>query len=90
MPRDVESVRLATCQLQARAVKDFDDFLSNVEYFIDVASGYKSDFICFPELFTLSLLSFQKSDISPADAIDKLTAHREPLVKALSLSLIHI
>ena len=84
VPRDVESVRLATCQLQARAVSDFDDFLKNVEYFVDVASGYQSDFIVFPELFTLSLLSFEKSDISPADAIEKLTAHREPLVKALS------
>lgn len=84
VPRDVESVRLAACQLQARAVRDFDHFLTNVEYFVDVASGYRSDFIVFPELFTLSLLSFEEPDISPAEAIDKLTAHREPLIKALS------
>ena len=84
VPRDIESVRLATCQFQARAVEDFDEFLRNVEYFVDVASGYRSDFIVFPELFTLSLLSFERSDLTPAEAIDKLTEHREPLVKALS------
>jgi predicted amidohydrolase/GNAT superfamily N-acetyltransferase len=84
VPRDIESVRLATCQLQARPVKDFEEFLHNIEYFVDVASGYQSDFIVFPELFTLSLLSFERRDLSPAEAIDKLTQHREPLVKALS------
>lgn len=84
VPRDIESVRLATCQLQARAVADFDEFVRNVEYFVDVASGYGSDFIVFPELFTLSLLSFEKSDLSPAEAIDKLTQHRKPLVERLS------
>ena len=40
VPRDVESVRIATCQLQARAVKDFDEFIGQVEYFVDVAADY--------------------------------------------------
>ncbi|MBR0552255.1 GNAT family N-acetyltransferase [Stakelama marina] len=84
VPRDVEGVRLATCQLQARAVKDFDEFVRNVEYFVDVAAGYESDFVVFPELFTLSLLSFEKRELSPAEAIDRLTDHRKPLVDELS------
>ena len=61
MPRDVESVRIATCQLQARAVSGFDEFMRHVEYFVDVASDYESDFILFPELFTLMLLRSRRS-----------------------------
>ncbi|GGO94723.1 GNAT family N-acetyltransferase [Stakelama pacifica] len=84
VPRDIESVRLATCQLQARAVKDFDEFIRNVEYFVDVAASYECDFICFPELCSLSLLSFERKKLSPMEAIDRLTDHRQPLVDALS------
>src|SRR3546814_7315185 len=84
VPRDVESVRLATVQLQARPVKDFAEFIHNIEYFVDVASNYSADFVVFPELFTLSLLSFEPEQLSATEAIDRLTAHRGPLVKELS------
>ncbi|UZK70798.1 bifunctional GNAT family N-acetyltransferase/carbon-nitrogen hydrolase family protein [Sphingomonas sp. S1-29] len=84
VPRHVESVRLATVQLQARAVKDFAEFVKNVEYFVDVAADYRSDFVVFPELFTLSLLSFESETLSPMEAIDRLTEHRAPIVAELS------
>ncbi len=84
VPRDVESVRLATVQLQARAVADFDEFIRNIEYFVDVASDYRANFVVFPELFTLSLLSFETAKLSPMEAIDRLTEHRAPLVAELS------
>jgi predicted amidohydrolase len=71
----VEAVRIAACQLQARAVSDFDEFVSNVRYFVDVAADYGSDFIVFPELFTLSLLSFEKEELSPIEAIEKLSSY---------------
>jgi ribosomal protein S18 acetylase RimI-like enzyme len=38
IPRGVESVRVAACQLQARAVKSYDEFMHNVEYFVDGAA----------------------------------------------------
>ena len=84
VPRDVESVRLATVQFQARAVENFAEFVKNVEYFVDVAADYRSDFVVFPELFTLSLLSFEKDKLSPMEAIDRLTEHRAPIVAELS------
>jgi predicted amidohydrolase/GNAT superfamily N-acetyltransferase len=84
VPRDIESVRLATVQLQARAVQDFEEFLQQIEYFVDVAADYRADFVVFPELFTLSLLSFEKKKLSPMEAIDRLTDHTQPLVEALS------
>ena len=84
VPRDVESVRLATVQFQARAVGDFAEFVKNVEYFVDVAADYRSDFVVFPELFTMPLLSFEAETLSPMAAIDRMTEYREPIVAELS------
>ncbi|MBX3419456.1 MAG: GNAT family N-acetyltransferase [Pirellulaceae bacterium] len=58
----VEPVRLAVVQYQMRAIKSFEDFATQCEFFIDVASDYKSDFVMFPELFTTQLLSFVKPE----------------------------
>ena len=75
VPRDVESVRLATVQLQARAVADFADFVRTIEYFVDVAADYEADFVVFPELFTLMLLSSEERELSPHEAIEALSRY---------------
>lgn len=54
----VHNVRLATVQWQMRAITGFEQFERQVEYFVDVASDYRCDFVTFPELFTLELMSF--------------------------------
>jgi len=51
-------VRICTVQYRMRKIGGFDEFAEQCEYFVDVASGYKSDFVVFPEIFTLQLLSF--------------------------------
>jgi predicted amidohydrolase/GNAT superfamily N-acetyltransferase len=84
LPRGVEAVRVATCQLQARAVKDYDEFLSTIRYFVDVASDYESDFILFPELFTLMLLSFEEKELSPVEAIERLSEYTPRLKSDIS------
>lgn len=84
VPRGVEDVRIATVQLQARAVGSFEEFIRNVEYFVDVASDYRSDFVVFPELFTLPLLAFEKKKLSPTEAIDRLTEYTPALNRELS------
>lgn len=58
----VEPIRLCIVQFQMRPVDSFDDFAQQCEFFIDVASDYKSDFILFPELMTTELLSCVKAD----------------------------
>ena len=73
IPRGVDSARIATVQLQARAVESFEEFIRNVEYFVDVAADYRCDFVLFPEMFTMSLLSFAKKKMSPQEAIDALS-----------------
>ena len=84
VPRGVESVRIATCQMQARAVKDFDEFIGQVEYFVDVAADYEADFILFPELFTLMLLSAEDEELSPIEAIEALSRYTPRIRKTLS------
>jgi predicted amidohydrolase len=84
LPRGVESVRVATCQMQARAVSGFDEFVRNIEYFVDVAADYRADFIVFPELFTLQLLSCESNELSPVDAIEKLSGYTARLRQVLS------
>ncbi|WP_375290453.1 GNAT family N-acetyltransferase [Qipengyuania sp.] len=84
LPRDVESVRIATCQLQARAVKDFDDFIRTVEYFVDVAADYEADFIVFPEMFTLMLLSAEENELTPLEAIERLSDYTPKIRERLS------
>ena len=84
LPRDVESVRIATCQLQARAVSGFDEFMRQIEYFVDVAADYDADFIVFPEMFTVMLLSAEPSELTPLEAIERLSDYTPRIRKRLS------
>ena len=79
-----DSVRVATVQFQQRAVRSFEDFAHNVEYFVDVVADYKADFAVFPELFTLQLLSIENQKIPAAKAIAELDRHTQPLKELLS------
>jgi len=50
-------VRICAVQWQMRTISGFKEFSDQAQYFIDVASDYRSDFVVFPELFTTQLLS---------------------------------
>jgi predicted amidohydrolase/ribosomal protein S18 acetylase RimI-like enzyme len=64
-------VRVCTVQYQMRQISSFEEFSQQCEYFVDVASGYRCDFILFPDRFTTQLLTFLKTD-RPALAMRKL------------------
>lgn len=66
-----KKIRICAVQYQMREIKSFDDMAKQCEYFTDVASGYKSDFVLFPEIFTLQLLSFLPNE-RPGIAVRKL------------------
>jgi len=55
-------VRLSAVQYQMRRIANFDEFATQSEFFVDVASDYKADFLLFPELFTTQLLSTIKAE----------------------------
>ncbi len=67
-----KAVRICAVQYQMREIKGFDEFARQCEYFVDVASDYKSDFILFPENFTTQLLTFMKPE-RPGLAMRKLS-----------------
>ncbi len=77
-----DSVRVASVQYQQRRIKSFEEFATQVEYFTDIAADYNADFVTFPELITLQLLSIENEELSPVDSIRKLS-HYTPQVKEL-------
>lgn len=68
----VAPVRICAVQYQMRFINSFDEFARQCEYFIDVASDYRSDFIIFPEMFTCQLLSYLPPE-RPAEAMRRLS-----------------
>jgi predicted amidohydrolase/ribosomal protein S18 acetylase RimI-like enzyme len=76
-------VRICVVQYQMRPIKSFDEFAIQCEYFVDVASGYKSDFILFPEIFTLQLLSLFPKE-NPGSAARKIGKFTEQYLELFS------
>jgi predicted amidohydrolase len=72
-----DNVRVAAVQFQMRGIEDKQDFAAKVEYFVAVAADYGADFITFPELFTLQLLSMEREPLAGPAAIDHLTSYTE-------------
>ncbi len=80
------SVRIVTVQYKQRAVESFQEFASIVEYYVDVAGDYRTDFLLFPELFTMQLLSIENEEVSSYKAIKHMTTYTER-IKELFRSL---
>ncbi len=78
--RLVDTVRIACVQYCQRRVESFDKFAQYVEYFVDVVADYYADFVLFPELFTLQLLSIDNKKIDPAHAIYELNRYTEQYI----------
>jgi predicted amidohydrolase/ribosomal protein S18 acetylase RimI-like enzyme len=76
-------VRICCVQYQVRPIKSFEEFARQAEYFADVAGGYKSDFVLFPEIFTLQLLSFIEAR-TPADAVRRLAEYTPRYIEHFS------
>ena len=71
------TVRVATVQFQMRNIKSIDDFEEQIQYFVDVASDSRCDFVTFPELYTTQLLSLETEKRPPIEAIKKITEYTE-------------
>lgn len=75
LPKNI--VRVATVQYQQRGINSFEEFETMVEYFVDVSSSYKSDFVVFPELFTMQLLSIENAKVPPHKSIEMMTKYTD-------------
>jgi predicted amidohydrolase/ribosomal protein S18 acetylase RimI-like enzyme len=69
-------VRVGLVQWQMRLFPNVDAFYEQVEFFVDTVSGYKSDFILFPELFNAPLMA-DYNHMSESEAIRELAKETE-------------
>ncbi|MFZ6664888.1 GNAT family N-acetyltransferase [Peijinzhouia sedimentorum] len=76
--RNPSVVRLGLVQWQMRSFPDLDALVTQVEFFVDAISGYKSDFILFPEYINAPLMA-PYNNLSEAQAIRELAKYTEPL-----------
>lgn len=67
-------VRICAVQYRMRHVESFEEFAQQCTYFVDVAAGYRSDFVVFPELLTTQMLSFLPSE-RPALSVRRLAEY---------------
>ncbi|HXK54227.1 MAG TPA: GNAT family N-acetyltransferase [Hyphomicrobiales bacterium] len=79
-----DTIRVATVQWQMRAIGSKEEFSDQIEYFIDVASDYRADFVVLPELFTLQLLSLDKKSHSASEAIARVSGYTEWYIEFMS------
>ncbi|MFC7291536.1 GNAT family N-acetyltransferase [Hirschia litorea] len=78
------NVRVCSVQFQMRKVNSFEEFINQVAYFVDVASDYRSDFVCFPEFLTMPLISLSEDQSSSSENIEYLTTLTEQFIEAMS------
>jgi predicted amidohydrolase len=88
-------IRVATVQMALLHTPSFDHLFKRVRAFAEEAAHQKADFICFPEHFTLQLLSGAGQKLSPEASIDGLTEKTDrittkftELAKELSINII--
>lgn len=70
--------RIGVVQWQLRSVRNLESFFENVEFFVDAVSGYKADFVLFPELFNAPLMA-EFNDDTAATAIRNLAGYTEQI-----------
>ncbi len=80
-------VRVACVQYQMRKITSFADFARQVTYFTDVAADSDADYVLFPELFTVELLSttHTKSPQEGMKRLSKLTPKVVGLLQSLAV-----
>ncbi|MEO1205653.1 MAG: GNAT family N-acetyltransferase [Pseudomonadota bacterium] len=72
-----EIVRVATVQFMMRGLSAKEDFKKQIEYFVDVASDYDSDFVVFPENITLQLLSLEDQPLQPKEGVERIVQYTD-------------
>lgn len=71
-------IRLGLVQWQMRSYQGLDDMFTQIEFFVDAVSGYKSDFALFPELFNAPLMA-KYNHLSEAEAMRTLAQYTEEI-----------
>ncbi len=70
--------RLGVVQWQMRRFQSFDDFIQQVEFFVDTVSDYKADIVLFPELFNAPLIHMYEGT-NTSDAMRMLAGYTDEM-----------
>lgn len=70
--------RMGVVQWQMRRFPTFEDFMQQVEFFVDTVSDYGADIVLFPELFNAPMIH-RFEEQSPAEAMRSLAGFTEPM-----------
>jgi len=73
-------VRITVIQYMMKQIESFEEFARQVEYYVDVAYDFGSDFAVFPEIFTTQLMSFLEEKV-PSKAVRKLSEFTEQYIE---------
>jgi predicted amidohydrolase/GNAT superfamily N-acetyltransferase len=79
--RQARRVRIAAIQYDVRPIGSFEDFAAQVEFFVSSAREYQSQFVLFPEYFSMQLLSYLRQPA--AGRAVRLLAGMAPRYEAL-------
>jgi len=77
-------VRVGVVQWQMRPIRDVDELLSQIEFFVDALSDYSCDFIVFPEFFTAPLMGLCGREAPPTESVRFLATFTPRIVQAMS------
>lgn len=80
--RSAKTIRLGLVQWQMRLFSDIEAFYEQVKFFVDAVSGYKSDFLMFPEFFNTPLLQ-PYNHLPEIEAMRKLAEFTSEIVKKI-------
>lgn len=80
--RSAKTIRIGLVQWQMRLFPDMATFYEQVEFFVDAVSGYKSDFIMFPEFFNTPLLQ-PYNHLPEMEAMRKLAELTQEIVEKI-------
>ncbi len=67
-------VRLGLVQWQMRSYRSFEELIEQAEFFVDAVSGYKADFVLFPEFFNAPLMAAY-NDMMVSEAVRELATY---------------
>lgn len=69
------TVRIASVQYLQRSIQNFEEFAQIVTYYVRETADAKADFVLFPELFTVQLLSLKDENLESHDSIQQLATY---------------
>lgn len=76
-------VRICTVQYRLKRIDSFEEFARQCEYYVETSAVYESDFVVFPESFTIQLISFLNEKV-PSKQVRKVAAYTEEYIRLFS------